>query len=160
MSEQYPPQVEAFHVQLRRIPGIVRVDSSITGIGDITAEQLGAPDLAQLPHALIRRGAAADDALIQIEFEVEETTTGWRALEFLAWAAKDLARGGEQIQLRPVALPPIANGRVQLGRTLQFELELVVALPEDALPALEKYEQLSKQLALYIQLYDRALFGG
>jgi hypothetical protein len=51
-------------------------------------------------------------------------------LEFLAWWVRDLSRSGDQIQLRPMAIPPKAYD-VQLGRTLKFIIDHFIICPDD-----------------------------
>jgi hypothetical protein len=58
---------------------------------------------------------------------LERSRTGWRALEFLAWWAKDFGRRGTETQLLPIAKAPIDGDRIQFGETLEFCLHLGVA---------------------------------
>ena len=51
----------------------------------------------------------------------------WKALEFLSWWVRDHARGGDSIQLRALALPPIPE---QFGKTLTFTIDYFYADPE------------------------------
>lgn len=83
-----------------------------------------------LPHALLRRtkGGLKDEAWANTEFELSRDEAGWLTLEFLAWWVRDLSRAGEQIQLRPMALPPKAH-EVQLGRTLRFIMDHFIVCP-------------------------------
>lgn len=158
MTSEYPPPVQDFHDQLLLVPGVLRADTSITSLEDLPLEALSQPELAELPHAVLRRSPGiTDEALIQVEFEVEQTLAGWRALEFIAWAVKDMARGGELVQVRPVGLPPIAKGKIQLGETLRFVIDIFVMLDGSVQPALDKLVELTGHFRKYHEFYGSAL---
>lgn len=159
MSE-YPPQVQRLHDALMRIPGVLRADTGITSVQGLTPEDLAQLELADLPHAaLLRAPGLPDEAVVQVDLELEPSAAGWRALEFLAWSVKDLARSGQIIQIRPIALPPIALGQVQLGTTLRLLIDVFVTLDGSVEPALRKLDELSAMFETYLQLYDAALHG-
>lgn len=158
MSDSYPVEVEGLHRALLRIPGVIRADTGITGVERLTPDELALPELADLPHAAIRRSTAQrGEAVVQVELELERSERGWKGLEFIAWATKDLSRSGEPVQLRPIGLPPIAQGRVQLGQTLRFVLDIFVLLDGSAAPALDKLAELTVYFDKYVELYGDAL---
>src|SRR5262245_49492551 len=114
-----------------------------------------------MPHAPLRRtnGALPDEAWVYTDFELTPDTKGWVTLEFLAWWVRDCSRGGEQIQLRPMGLPPMfSEDQVQLGTTLKFLLDQFVICPGgDYSPALEKLEKQAKWLSECIDTYRETL---
>jgi hypothetical protein len=159
MTHEYPPQVQGFHDVLARVPGVVRVDTSVTGLEGIGLDELALPELADLPHAVLRRaGGQRGEVVVQVEFEVEQSAAGWRGLEFIAWAIKDLSRSGELVQLRPTALPPIAHESIQLGQTLRFLIDVFVHLDGDIAAALDKLARLAGYFDRYLSLYSTALY--
>jgi hypothetical protein len=157
----YPPEVQGFHDVLQRIPGLVRADTTLSGLEQIGTADLSQIELADLPHAVLRRTTGMrGEGLIQIDFAVESNARGWRALEFMAWAIKDLARAGELVQLRPLALPPMVFNEIQLGRTLRFVIDIFVMLNGEVEPALKKLATLTATFETYLQLYGAALHTG
>jgi hypothetical protein len=157
VTSEYPPQVRRWHNALLSVPGVLRVDTSITSLQEVTPDVLAQPDLADLPHGVVTRGVLEGEAVVQSEFELERSEVGWLALEFIAWSVKDLARSGQPVQLRPVGLPPIVRDRVQLGHTLKFLIDVFVTLEDDVRPALAKLEELAGYVEKYVQLYAAAL---
>jgi hypothetical protein len=131
---QVPPQVEAFHKAMRRLFAVQEVTTGLKGLADLGPETYSLPgEFGDLPHALLRRtgGGLANEAWANTEFELSRDESGWLTLEFLAWWVRDLSRSGDQIQLRPMALPPKAY-EVQLGRTLKFIIDHFVICPGDS----------------------------
>jgi hypothetical protein len=121
----YPPQVEAFHDALRRFVAVRDVDTGLKAIDDIETSVYSLPgEFGDFPHALLRRtdGGLPNEAWAHTEFSLTADSNGWLTLEFLAWWVRDLSRSGDQIQLRPMALPPKAS-EVQLGHTLKFIID-------------------------------------
>jgi hypothetical protein len=158
VSDAYPAEVRRFHDVLVRIPGVVEAETRLTSLRGIAPGDLADVDLAELPHAAVRlAGLPPDMAVLQVEFDLTRDERGWRALEFIAWAVKDLARSGEQVQLRPTGLPPLVHETVQLGRTLRFQLDAFVTAPEDIAPALAKLDALAGYFEKYLALYGQVL---
>lgn len=127
----YPPEVEAFHAVLRRLAAVREVTTGLKWLPDLPPKTYSLPgDYGDLPHALLRRtnGAAGEEAWANTEFQLSRDEAGWLTIEFLAWWVRDLSRSGEQIQLRPMALPPKAY-EVQFGRTLKFIMDHFVICP-------------------------------
>ncbi len=88
---------------------------------------------ADLPIALLKRtgGNLDKELLVNVEFRIDSTTTGLKALEFLSWWVRDLARSGENLQIRTIGLPPKHGDVVQLGETLRFWLEAYIVTEEE-----------------------------
>jgi hypothetical protein len=129
--EQYPPEVEAFHGAMRRLVAICEVTTRLNGLADLGPDTYSLPlEFGDLPHALLRRtgGGLEDEAWVNTEFVLSRDEAGWLTLEFLAWWVRDLSRSNRQIQLRPMALPPMAYER-QLGRTLKFIIDQFAMCP-------------------------------
>jgi hypothetical protein len=157
---EYPAEIDALHRALSALAGVRNVCSGIDNLQGISTAELSFPDFAHLPHgALLRTGGGLEsEALIQVEFILEPSEVGWRSLEFLAWFVRDQARGGESIQLRPFALPPVAGDQVQLGLSLRFHLDIFCpGTGEDLAPVLARVQKIADGLNLAIDLYDRML---
>ena|ERR1700677_269390 len=123
-----PKQVEAFHKAMGRFVAVKDVCSGLKDLASYTPDTFSFPgEFGDLPHALLRRtkGGKKNESWSHTEFELSRDESGWLTLEFLAWWVRDLSRSGEQIQLRPMALPPKAY-EVQLGRTLKFIIDQFV----------------------------------
>jgi hypothetical protein len=104
---------------------VQEVTTGLKSLTSYTPDTYSFPgEFGDLPHALLRRTGCGleNEAWANTEFELSRDELGWPTLEFLAWWVRDLSRSGEQIQLRPMALPPKAY-EVQLGRTLKFILD-------------------------------------
>jgi hypothetical protein len=162
MSDRYPPEIERLHDALSRLRGVVAdtVSTGIQSISKLPQEMLSLPDLAHLPHAALRRtgGGVKNEALVQCGFSLSRDETGWRALEFLAWFFRDQARGWELVQVRPFALPPVAGPQVQLGQSLQFDVDLFCPdTGEDLSRVLKRVNDIAAGLELAIAMYDQML---
>ncbi len=158
--DEYPQEVQEFHQAVLRLTGVQSIDTSIKCLGGLKEEWLSLSDFAFLPHAAYRRtkGAVGNETLIQPEFEISMDKEGLRALEFLAWWVRDLARAGELIQLRPVGLPPTMGDQVQLGSCLRFHIDIFrMEETEDIAPHLAKMASLAQSLDQTIDLYDDGL---
>src|SRR4051812_44041203 len=103
---RYPLQVRAFLDALRLLPGVRDLHCYIRSVSGLDAAAMSSAEFANIPHAAYRRtnGGLPREALIQVDFEVDRSSAGWRALEFIAWWVRDCARGGELIQFCPFAL--------------------------------------------------------
>ena len=98
-----------------------------------------------------------NEAWANTELELSRDERGWQTLEFLAWWVRDLSRSGEQIQLRPMALPP-QTYEVQLGRTLKFILDhFVICDGEGNDAALSMMQERADSLDRCINLYAEVL---
>jgi len=155
-----PDQVEAFHKAMRRLVAVKEVTTGLKNLTAYTPDTYSFPgEFGDLPHALLRRtgGGLENEAWANTEFELSGDEPGWLTLEFLAWWVRDLSRSGEQIQLRPMALPPKAY-EVQLGRTLKFILDHFVICDGDSNdPALRMMQELADSLDTSIDLYAEVL---
>lgn len=157
---EYPPQVQAFHEALERFVAVSEVMSGLNSLAEFGPETYSLPgEFGDLPHALLRRtgGGLEDEVWINTEFELTRDEAGWLTLEFLAWWVRDLSRSEEQIQLRPMALPPKAY-EVQLGSTLRFIMDHFVVCPDgDIDAALELMQERADSLNRSIEIYAEIL---
>src|SRR3954453_11407657 len=106
-----PEQVQSFHQALQRLVAVREVSTGLKDLSAFAPDTYSFPgEFGDLPHALLRRtdGGLKNEAWAHTEFELARDEAGWLTLEFLAWWVRDLSRAGEQIQLRPMALPPKA----------------------------------------------------
>lgn len=125
LMSDYPPQVQAFHDSLQRFTAVGEIDTGLKAIDEIETSVYSLPgNFGDFPHALLRRtnGGLPNEAWAHTEFTLSRDASGWLTLEFLAWWVRDLSRSGDQIQLRPMALPPKAH-QIQLGHTLKFIID-------------------------------------
>jgi hypothetical protein len=156
----YPPEVEAFHAALRRLAAVREVTTGLKALADYDPRTYSFPgEFGDLPHALLRRtgGGLADEAWANTEFELAKDDAGWLTLEFLAWWVRDCSRSGDQIQLRPMALPPKAY-EVQLGGTLKFIIDQFVLCPNgDKEAALRLMQEQADSLNGAIDMYVEVL---
>jgi hypothetical protein len=132
MMAELPKQVEAFHTAMRRLVPVQEIATGLKNLASYTPETYSFPgEFGDLPHALLRRtgGGLKNEAWANTEFQLSHDEAGWLTLEFLAWWVRDLSRSGDQIQLRPMALPPKAYD-VQLGRTLKFIIDHFIVFPD------------------------------
>lgn len=157
-----PKQVEALHNAMRRLVAVREVTTGLKNLASYTPETYSLPgEFGDLPHALLRRtdGGLKNEAWAHTEFELTRDEAGWLTLEFLAWWVRDHSRSGDQIQLRPMALPPKAYD-VQLGRTLKFIIDHFVIFPDGAKdnnPALQMMQELADSLDGNIDDYSEIL---
>lgn len=156
----YPPQVEALHEALRRLVAVASVSTGLKNLADYEPRTYSFPgELGDLPHALLRRtdGGLVGERWANTEVELTRDEAGWLTLEFLAWWVRDQSRAGEQIQMRPMALPPRAYD-VQLGRTLKFIIDHLVVCPDDDLtPVLDEIQDRGEYLSRAIDDYADVL---
>lgn len=161
MEHMSPPQIRAFLDALTCLPGVTVLSSGIESINELPAEHLSLVDLGHLPHGALRRtnGGLVNEALVQFEFRVEPSAAGWRSLEFLAWAMRDMARSGTAVQLRPFARPPQVGESVQLGHSLRFSIDLFCQdMGDDLSPVFIIVDSMTKFLDLAINLYSSLLY--
>ncbi|TWT38787.1 hypothetical protein [Blastopirellula retiformator] len=130
---EMPPQVQALIDAISALPGVAGCFCYPKPLMDVSPDDLSLPgEFGDLPQVAIRRtgGGQADEVLLQIEIIFDRSAGAWLSLEFLAWWVRDWARGGQPIQMRPMALPPKAY-EIQLGRTLKFFIEYFVIEEDD-----------------------------
>ena len=154
-----PKEVAAFHAALERLGAVSEVSTGLKALVDFQPETYSLPaEFGDLPHALLRRteGGLKDEAWANTEFCLSRDEAGWLTLEFLAWWVRDLSRGGEQIQMRPMALPPVGY-EVQLGRTLKFIIDHFVICPDGPADALALMKERAESLNSSINIYAEAL---
>lgn len=155
-----PKEVAAFHTALERLVAVTDVTTGLKWLSDFPPETYSLPaEFGDLPHALLRRtdGGLENEAWANTEFTVARDEGGWLTLEFLAWWVRDLSRSGEQIQMRPMALPPVAY-EVQLGTTLKFIIDHFVICPDaDPTAALEMMQGRADFLNTCIDTYADTL---
>ena len=155
-----PDQVEAFHQVMRRLVAVKGVTTGLKNLTSYTPDTYSFPgEFGDLPHALLRRtgGGLENEAWANTELELSRNEPGWQTLEFLAWWVRDLSRSGEQIQLRPMALPPEAY-EVQLGSTLRFLLDhFVICDGQGNDAALRMMQERADSLDRSINLYAEVL---
>jgi hypothetical protein len=154
-----PKEVAAFHAALARLVAVSDVSTGFKPLADYSPETYSLPaEFGDLPHALLRRteGGLKDEAWANTEFCLSADEAGWLTLEFLAWWVRDLSRGGEQVQMRPMALPPVGS-EVQLGRTLKFIIDHFVICPDGPAAALAVMQDRADSLNGSINIYAEAL---
>lgn len=156
----YPPPVQRLHDTIASLPGVRSVELGIQRIEEISVHALSLPgEFADLPHVAIRRtkGGRKDEALVTATIVFEQSRPGWVALEFLAWWVRDLSRGGEQVQMRALALPPVGYD-TQLGRTLRFVIEwFFIDTTDDSSPIMAAMDKLAESLKTSVELYRSAI---
>ncbi|MCE9562319.1 MAG: sel1 repeat family protein [Planctomycetes bacterium] len=156
----YPKQVQRLHDAIQGLAGVKEVEMSIRSLDGLGERELSFPgEFGDLPHLAIRRtkGGQAHELLVTAEIRFFQNFEGWIAVEFLAWWVRDLSRGGEHVQMRPLALPPVAYG-TQLGRTLKFVIEFFFINPtEDNAPVLKVIGEHAKSLAESTEQYAKPL---
>ena len=154
-----PKEVVAFHAALERLVTVSEVSTGLKMLADYPPETYSFPaEFGDLPHALLRRteGGLENEAWANTEFCLSRDEAGWLTLEFLAWWVRDLSRSGEQIQLRPMALPPVAY-EVQLGGTLKFIIDHFVIRPDGPAAALAVMQERADSLNSNINDYAEVL---
>ena len=160
MSTEYPKEIVAFHTALQRLEAVREVTTGFKRLEDLGPETYSLPgEFGDTPHALLRRtgGGLQEECWSNTEFELSKDTGGWRTLEFIAWWVRDLSRSGDQIQMRPMALPP-KGFDVQLGRTLKFIIDHFAVCPGgDPAPMLTLIQERAESLNQNIDDYSDVL---
>ncbi|WP_157368870.1 tetratricopeptide repeat protein [Zavarzinella formosa] len=156
----YPEQVQRLQSAIQGLAGVRDVEFDIHSLEGLGEKELSLPgEIADLPHLALRRtkGGQKHEFLVAAEIWFLQNQEGWVALEFLAWWVRDLSRGGHHVQMRPLALPPVAYG-TQLGRTLKFVIEFFfVNRNKSEEPILEKLGELAESLEENKVDYAKAL---
>jgi len=159
-DSSYPEQVQQLHDAILQLQGVDEVELGIQGLEGITTKDLSLPgEFADLPHVALMRtdGGLKDEVLITATLQIEPSQEGWIAVEFLAWWVRDHSRSGDMVQMRPLALPPVAYG-TQLGQTLTFVIEFFFVQPGEELdPILDQLTEQAKSLTDSIDMYRDAL---
>ena len=101
-------------------------------------------------------GGLPNEAWANTEITLTRDEAGWLTLEFLAWWVRDQSRGGELIQMRPMALPP-KGYEDQLGRTLKFIIDHFAICPDDLAPMLRLLQSRATDLSHSIEIYGESL---
>lgn len=124
-----PPEVQRYQSAIESIPGTLNVAIEKYDLEQVTNEDMGLLPYGDLPLGSLRRtnGGKESELLISASFDISRNEKGLRALEFLSWWVRDAARGSKSIQIRSVALPPLAR---QFGRTLSFRIDFFYSDPK------------------------------
>jgi hypothetical protein len=145
---------------LESLAGVREVEIGLRALDELELRELSLPgEFGDLPHAAIRRteGGLKDEFLVSAQLRFTQDHAGWVALEFLAWWVRDLSRSGELVQMRALALPPVAFG-TQLGRTLKCVIELFAVAPDgDRDTILAKLDRLAESLEGNLDDYAKAI---
>ena len=131
-DQDAPPEVVRLIAALTAIPGVTQAQLDNTYLPEVAVSDLSLPGpYADLPIAALRRsnGALENELLLSLEFRIQRNEAGLRAVEFLSWWVRDQSRGGENMQIRSIGLPPMVAGDQQLGRTLRFTIDWFYADP-------------------------------
>ncbi len=159
-ADETPAEVTRLSNAVEAIPGVDEASVGNIYLPDISLANLSLPGTyADLPIASIRRsnGGLPDELLISIDFSITRDARGLKALEFLAWWVKDQSRGGENMQLRAIGLPPIAGKTVQLGDALRFTIDWFYVSPsQDMTEVLKALSRSASALEFDISLYEEA----
>ena len=158
---EYPEGVQKIFTAFRNFEAIDNVEVGLQKIDSVDLDSLRLPGVfGVLPHLALRRsgGGRPKETLVTFKFELGKNGHGWIALEFLAWWVRDMCRSGYDIQLRPLAFPPVANNEIQLGNSLSFLLEIFVVEPNDELGEMPRYvDECADSLKLAIEIYKDAI---
>ncbi len=132
-ASNLPEEILALVAAIEAVPGVTKAHIEKTYLPDIRVSDLSlAGPYALLPIASLRRsnGALPEELLLSLDFEIEKSVAGLKAAEFLSWWTRDQSRGGENMQIRSIGLPPQAGNQVQLGHTLYFTIDWFYADPQ------------------------------
>ena len=159
-AQAIPKEVARLVAAVSAIPGVTEAQLEKTYLPDVKVANLGLPGAyADLPIAALRRskGALQEEVLLSMNFRIQRNEAGLRAAEFLSWWVRDQSRGGENMQIRSVGLPPIAGERKQLGSTLRFTIDWVYSNPsQDMAILLGAVGEKAKALELSTSIYKAA----
>jgi hypothetical protein len=158
-----PEEVASLENAFLSIPGI---SSASIGKHHYSKEEIAQLDginfvgeYADLPIAMYKRsnGNLTNELLIYVEFTIERNEKGLKALEFISWWVRDLSRSGQNLQIRSIGLPPIADNNTQLGKTLRFWCEAYIVTNKEEMPlVLAKIGELANSLNNSRILYEGA----
>jgi hypothetical protein len=135
LGQDIPPEVIKYQSAIESIPGTLKVAIEKYDLAQVVTEDMSLLRYGDLPLGSLRRtdGGRANELLISARFDISRDEEGLRALEFLSWWVRDAARGSESIQIRSVALPPVAG---QFGRTLSFRIDFFYSDPKQDMTAM------------------------
>ena len=154
-----PPEVQKLLKAIESIDGVTDASVAKIDLASIPADDLDLLPYGDLPIGSLRRtaGGLPHELLITVNFGVTPDIQGHKAVEFISWWVRDASRGGEPMQLRSVALPPILG---QFGHTLRFIVEYFHKDPaEDVGSLLAKIEELAEDLLSSQSFYQDALLS-
>lgn len=159
-DDDLPAPVQRLYDVFDALPGVAEVELTLQPLDELSDEILDLPgESGDLPHLLLRRGPGVGqpgEQLVSLGLTFTADAEGWVALEFLAWWVRDESRGGQPVQMRPLALPPVGYG-LQLGRTLHFVIEWLLPHTDgsDVIP--DTIDQAAESLAEAIEQYQAAI---
>jgi hypothetical protein len=157
----YPPSVQKMVDALLALKAVSEIEVNLEPVDEIDVDSLTLPaEFALLPHLALRRsnGGNENEALVSFKFQLAKDDHGWIAIEFLSWWIRDMCRGEHEIQLRPLAFPPIAGDKIQLGNSLSFILEIFKVEPnDDPMKIAEYVGECGEELMESIELYGNAI---
>jgi tetratricopeptide (TPR) repeat protein len=155
-----PESIQRLYDVLDGLPGLAEVEISIEPLDEIRVEDLGIPEeYADLPQVALQRtgGGRRDEVMVTCIIWPMRDREGWVAIEFLSWWVRDLARSGEMVQIRSVAMPPVDEG-TQLGTTLQFVIEFFfISTDKDHSNVYEAMSKHAESLQQAIEEYADAI---
>jgi hypothetical protein len=155
-----PPEVRELQKAFESMSGITDAAVDKTDVSGIPASDLGLLPYGDLPIGALRRtkGGMEHEVVVSVDFGITRDARGLKALEFVSWWVRDQARGGEPIQVRSLALPPIGK---QFGTTLRFTVDYFHSDPdEDAGKLLAKIAELARGLETAKDIYEGVLADG
>ncbi len=159
-AQGMPPEVSRLISAVSSVIGTTEVEVDKTYLPEVEVSDLSLPGAyADLPIAMLRRskGALAEEQLLSINFRIERNEAGLKALEFLSWWVRDQSRGGADMQIRSIGLPPIVGDRKQLGSTLRFTIDWFYASATSNMQeVLAAMGSKAKELELAVKLYGAA----
>jgi hypothetical protein len=160
IAQNLPREVTQLVTAMKAIRGITGAELNKTYLPDIKVSDLSLPGAyADLPIAILRRsqGALAGELLLSVNFQIERNEAGLKALEFLSWWVRDQSRGGENMQIRSIALPPVIGNTTQLGKTLRFTIEwFYIDTSQDMQKVLNNISEKAKSIEFYTKMYGAA----
>lgn len=159
-AQGMPPEVSRLVSAVSSVKGTTSVEVDKTYLPEVNVTDLSLPGAyADLPIATLRRskGALPEEQLLSINFRIERSEAGLKALEFLSWWVRDQSRGGQNMQIRSIGLPPIAGERKQLGSTLRFTIDWFYNSQTRSMQeVLAAMGEKAKELELAVKLYGAA----
>ncbi|HXU94251.1 MAG TPA: hypothetical protein VFP33_11420 [Gallionella sp.] len=124
-----PSEIKKIQEAVASIPGITDARVGKTDVSEIREGDFSLLPYGDLPLGALKRtkGGLDNELVVAINFGITPDTQGLRALEFISWWVRDEARSGTPIQVRSLALPPIAT---QFGETLRFSIDYFYSDPK------------------------------
>lgn len=143
-----PPEIEKLQKTIEAITGVTDAVVDKEYVSELSEDHFSLLPYGDLPLGALRRthGGLADEVIITVNFGISRDLAGLQALELISWCVRDAARGGEPIQVRSLALPPIGE---QFGTTLRFVIEYFYVDPEqDIAKLITKVGELADQFGI------------